>query len=115
MLGPTKGDAKEVTMLNRLVLWTEGGVEYEAEPGKVGRVIVDLVLEGATQVGTAGVKMGRAMLEKYAPLEDHKHMLYRAITAMCDYVAADRPDAQYASKALRWWTASPYRDDSARG
>eukprot|EP00973_Karenia_brevis_P054552 7580723-Karenia_brevis.AAC.1 len=31
-LGPEEGDDKEVTILGRLVKWTNDGIEYEADP-----------------------------------------------------------------------------------
>ena len=33
-LGPGKSDDKEATILNRVVRWTENGIEYEADPRK---------------------------------------------------------------------------------
>ena len=47
------------------------------------------------------------MLEKDGPLDEDKWTLYRAIAARCKYVAADRPDIQFASKELCRWMASP--------
>ena len=36
-LGPAKSDAKEVKVLNRLVRWTDTGIEYEADPRQIER------------------------------------------------------------------------------
>ena len=41
-LGPAKDDGKEVKVLNRLVRWTETGIEYEADPRQIERLVVDL-------------------------------------------------------------------------
>ena len=99
-LGPGPNDDKEVKILNRIVRWTASGVEYEADPRQIERVVADLGLEGAKVIGTAGVKTDKAMLEKDGPLGKDKWTLYRAIAARCNYIAADRPDIQFASKEL---------------
>ena len=106
-LGPGPNDDKEVKILNRIVRWTASGVEYEADPRQIERVVADLGLEGAKVIGTAGVKTDKAMLEKDGPLGKDKWTLYRAIAARCNYIAADRPDIQFASKELCRWMASP--------
>ena len=31
-LGPGPNDAKEITVLNRVLRWTDAGLEYEADP-----------------------------------------------------------------------------------
>ena len=33
-IGPGKDDDKEGRVLNRIIRWTDQGLEYEAEPGK---------------------------------------------------------------------------------
>ena len=47
------------------------------------------------------------MLAKDRPLSPAKNMIYRSIAARSNYVGPDRPDAQYASKELCRWMASP--------
>ena len=78
-LGPGPNDDKEVKILNRIVRWTASGVEYEADPRQIEKVVADLGLEGAKVIGTAGVKTDKAMLEKDGPLDEDKWTLYRAI------------------------------------
>ena len=106
-LGPGPNDDKEVKILNRIVRWTASGVEYEADPRQIEKVVAALGLEGAKVIGTAGVKTDKAMLEKDGPLGKDKWPLYRAIAARCNYIAADRPDIQFASKELCRWMACP--------
>ena len=36
--GPGSKDLKEATVRNRVVLWAEQGLEYEAEPREVGKL-----------------------------------------------------------------------------
>ena len=99
-LGPAKDDGKEVKVLKRFVRWTETGIEYEADPRKIERLVVDLGLEECSTVGTAGVKIDKNMLAKDSPLSPAKNTTYRSIAARGNYVGPDRPDAQYASKEL---------------
>ena len=106
-LGPAKTDDKEVKILNRLVRWTEKGLEYEGDPRQVEHVVVDLGLEGAKVVGTAGVKADLAKHEADVPLDENRHTAYRAVAARCNFVSSDRPDVQFASKELCRWMAHP--------
>ena len=106
-LGPGPKDDKEVKILNRLVRWTERGLEYEGDPRQVEQVVVDLGLEGAKTVGTPGVKADRVQHEAYVPLEKAKHTAYRAVAARCNYVSMDRPEVQFASKELCRWMSQP--------
>ena len=43
-LGPSKDDDNEVKILNRIARWTDGGVEYEADPRQAERLVSDLGL-----------------------------------------------------------------------
>ena len=45
-LGPGKLDHKEGRILNRVVRWTQGGIEYEADPRQGEKLITSLGLEG---------------------------------------------------------------------
>ena len=56
-LGPGPEDSKEAMVLNRLVLWTLGGFEYEADPRQRERLMQDLSLSRAKPVGTPGAKL----------------------------------------------------------
>ena len=106
-LGPSPKDDKEVKILNRLVRWTERGLEYEGDPRQVEQVVVDLGLEGAKTVGTPGVKADRTQHEADVPLEKSKHTAYRAVSARCNFVSMDRPEVQFASKELCRWMSQP--------
>ena len=44
-LGPGKDDAKEITVLNRVLRWTDKGVEYEAVPRQAERLFEGLGLD----------------------------------------------------------------------
>ena len=57
-LGPGPNDAKEVRCLNRIIRWTNVGIEYEADPRLAKRLIQQVGLEGANGAATPGGKMG---------------------------------------------------------
>ncbi len=106
-IGPGPKDLKEGRILNRIIRWTKHGIEYEADPRQAERLIVDLGLEGAKSVGTPGVKLTKEALAAEKALEEEKHTTFRGIAARGNYLAADRPDTQYATKEICRWMAQP--------
>ena len=56
-LGPCPNDAKEISMLNRIVRWTSRGIECEADPRQVEELLREIELEGANGAITPGVKV----------------------------------------------------------
>ena len=101
-LGPGEGDDKEARVLNRIVRWIPDGLEYEADPRQAEKLLRDLKVgdEGVKSVGTPGVKNTREQIESDTALPAEKSSPYRAVVARANYLAADRPDCQYASKEL---------------
>ena len=106
-IGPGANDAKEGRVLNRIIRWTSTGVEYEADPRQGEKLILDLGLEGAKSVGTPGVKLTKESLAVEKELEECKHTAFRGVAARGNYLAADRPDVQYATKEICRWMAQP--------
>ena len=106
-LGPGPSDGKEVKVLNRVVRWTAGGLEYEGDPRQSERFVRDLKLEGTKRVGTPGVKQVLEQVEKDTALPVTKHTAFRAATARGNYISADRPEIQFATKEICRWMAAP--------
>ena len=106
-LGPSPKDGKEVNILNRIVRWTDRGLEYEADPRQAEKLVMDLGLNGAKSVGTPGVKLTNEQLSADKKLGEHKCTAFRGVAARGNYLAADRPDTQYAAKEICRWMASP--------
>ena len=106
-LGPSKDDDKEVKILNRIARWTDGGVEYEADPRQAERLVSDLGLEDAKRVGTPGVKQTFEMTSRDKPLAEEKHTAFKAIAARGNSLGPDRPEMQYAAKEICRWMAAP--------
>ena len=57
-LGPGPKDDKEATVLNPAVRWTSKGLEYEADPRQVEKLLCEVELSGENVNGSAtpGVK-----------------------------------------------------------
>ena len=107
-LGPRPDDDKEARVLNRIVKWTEHGIEYEADPRQAEKLIRDLKFDaGVKTVVTPGVKLTREQLDADQPLPNSKISPYRAVVARGNYLSADRPDVQYASKEVCRWMSAP--------
>jgi len=47
LLGPSKNDKKQVKVLNRIISWTDTGVEYETDPRHVELILKELQLKDA--------------------------------------------------------------------
>ncbi len=106
-LGPGPQDDKEASMLHRIIRWTEEGLEYEADPRLHEQVVQDLGLKGCKGVGTPGVKQSYEQIEGDEELKRQQERPYRAIAARMNYLAADRPDVQYAAKEICRWMSCP--------
>ncbi len=98
-----KTASKEGQVLNRVIRWTPTGSEIEADPRHAELVVEQLGLRGAKAVSTPGIEMrDESDEEDEEELEDDNEAKtqYRMISARCNYLAADRPDIQYAVKAV---------------
>ena len=106
-LGPGPADDREATCLNRVIRWCDDGLEYEADPRQVEKLVEELDLVGANGCVSPGAK---PLAEQYAvdkPLETSQHTMFRALAARANYLSADRPDCQFAAKEVCRWMSSP--------
>jgi hypothetical protein len=60
-LGPATWQKKEIRVLNRIIRWTEWGLEYEADQRHADMVVRDLGLENAKAVTSPGTREDHAM------------------------------------------------------
>ena len=67
----------------------------------------DLGLVGAKPLGTFGCKPTAEQLATDTKLQAGKATPFRAVGARANYLAADRPEIQYASKELCRWMSDP--------
>ena len=102
-LGPGANDAKEGIILNRVIRWTEQGLEYEADPRQAEKLITECGLGESNTCATPGVRASFAELEDDSPLDPSLHTSFRAAAARANYLAADRMDCQFAAKEICRW------------
>ena len=96
-LGPGVKDDKEATLLGRIIKWNTWGISCEADPKHREMVIKGLGLEdNSKSLNSPGTKEERGdSNDDQQQLNESK---YRAIVARLNYMAADMPDIQYATK-----------------
>ena len=94
-------------VLNRVVRWTDEGIQYEADPRQVERLVADCGLEQSRSVATPGVKASFQELEEDKELEVGLHSAFRGAAARGNYVSQDRVDAQLACKEVCRWMSKP--------
>ena len=107
-MGPGPNDAKEGRVLNRVIRWLGGRIEYECDPRQIERLIAECGLNGSKPVATPGVKATFKELEEdSAELPGHLTTAFRGSAARGNYLAADRLDAQFACKEICRWMSRP--------
>ena len=108
-LGPGHGDDKEATVLNRVIRWTPQGLEYEADPRQVEKLLQELELdgEGVKGVVTPGLRALAHQMRDEVQLPEREHTKFRALAARANYLAADRPDVIFAAKEVCRLMAKP--------
>ena len=106
-LGPGDGDAKEGIILNRIIRWTEAGLEYEADPRQAEKLIAECGLGESNTCATPGVRASFGELENDSPLDPKFHTAYRGAAARANYLSADRMDVQFAAKEICRFMSAP--------
>ena len=99
-LGPGPQDAKEGSILNRIIRWTGDGLELEADPRQAERLMEECGLTGANSVATPGVKPTTEQVMKDVELEPKLATPFRGAAARALYLSADRMDCQYVAKEV---------------
>ena len=93
------GTKQSIDILNRLVTWTERGIELEADPRHVELILREMGCEGA-KVTTALTKERVDEVKDAEPLDDEEAKRYRSVSMRLSYLAQDRPDLQVLAKEL---------------
>ena len=128
-LGPDpRRHVQQLRVLNRVISWQRDGLTYEADQRHAELLIRELGLEYSKPVATAG---SRDDMAKASTIEvndkgkvvtttdgDDSPLLapgeatkFRALTARANYLAQDRPEAQYAIKEVARRMATPRERD----
>ena len=106
-LGPDVDEQREVRVLNRIIRWTESGLEYEADPRHQEILIKALKLTDAKGVSTPGVKDVPKVPGEELPLQGLEATQYRACCARLNFLAQDRADLLYSAKEASRHMATP--------
>ena len=106
-LGPGDSDAKEAVILNRIIRWTEHGIEYEADPRQCEKLVAECGMLATNSVATPGLRLSFDQLENDAELPLDRHTAFRGAAARANYLAADRLDIQFAAKEICRWMSKP--------
>ena len=96
ILGSDLHDMKAMTILNRIVEWTDARIQYEADPRHVDLIIEELGLENANGSDVTGSKVD--INETDTELDHEDACRFRSTAARLNFLAADRIDIQFASK-----------------
>ena len=99
-IGPGPNDEKEVRALNRVIRWTDVGVEYEADPRQAERLMAECGLEQCQSVATPGVRPTGDELANDEVLPPKLTTPFRGSSARASYLSSDRIDAQFACKEV---------------
>ena len=114
VLGPDAHHESEVRILNRIIRWTKEGIEYEPDQRHAEKVVNDLGLEKSREVSTPCVPEiaadKRVNDKGKILLEAQDATRFRGIAARINYLAADRPDLQFASKCASKHMANPTQE-----
>ena len=102
-LGGDEGDVQELRVLNRVLQWTESGIQYQADPRHIEILIRDVDTGASGKLPSAPgvkseIKEGDQTDEEL--LEGREATLYRSWAARANYLGMDRTDMCYAAKEL---------------
>jgi hypothetical protein len=114
-LGPGPKDSKELTVLNRVIRWTDNGVEYEADPRQGEKLMEALGLDNEAlgldneckATATPRLKLVIEMWKDDELLSRDSRTIFRALAARANYLAQDRIDLQFAAKEVCRFMSSP--------
>ena len=101
------GQGLQGRALNRVISWTEKGIEYEADPRQAEKLISECGMHGAKPVGTPGVKITFKEHDDDSELPVRLHTAFRSAAARSNYLAADRIDIMFGGKEICRSMAKP--------
>ena len=113
-LGPDAGQSTEVRVLNRVLRWTEDGVEYEPDQRHAEIIIKSMGVQDSKPSATPGANEDKDVVNlrsKSKMLVGKEATEYRALAARLNYLALDRLDIQYVAKCVSKYMASPCEHD----
>ena len=107
VLGPEPHDDKEITVLDRRLVWRDGLITFEADPRIVGNILEAIGLEEGTKTLDMPIVLEDIRKEDDEKLSRDQASKFRSIAALANYLALDRPDLQVAVSVLCQKMARP--------
>lgn len=104
---PEAGGMMEAKVLNRIVRWTEGGCEVEADPRHAELIMEETLEKGMRSLSTPGSDEKESDKEGEELLVGDDIRRYRSAAARCNYLAQDRPEILYTVKEACREMATP--------
>lgn len=98
--GPGPSDAKEAAILNRIIGWTEKGIEYAADPRQEEKLVAECGMTNTNTCATPEVRLSFDQVAGDKELPTHLHTGFRGAAARANYLAADRLDCQFGAKEI---------------
>ena len=109
-LGPGPKDDKEISVLNRIICWTPHGIQCEAAPRQVEKLLREIELEGANGAVTPGQKILSHQAESEVELPERDFTRFRALvptiwlpTGLMCSMRPRRPAGPYPSPRIWPW------------
>lgn len=108
-LGFDEDEGESTRILNRVISWTDAGIEYEADQRHVEVVIEQLHLSDATFASTHGIRLeqSHANAIEIDMLTGSEASRYRMVVVRLNDLVLGRPDLQYAVIGAIEHTAKP--------
>ena len=109
VLGPELDDMKEISIPGRKLVWTTGGIVYEADPAHAKKIILELGLHPSSNglekpcVRETLAEIGQGTDE----LEPCDATRFRSVAACVNYLSSDRPDLPFSAKEVCRMMARP--------
>ena len=75
-LGPEPSDDKEMSILNRVVRWTEDCLLYEADPRHVEKLLRDMGMEECKTLRVPGIKAATGSVALELPEQQQEEIAY---------------------------------------
>ena len=113
-LGPDAGQSTEIRVLNRVLRWTEAGVEYEPDQRHAEIIMKSMEVQNSKPLTTPGTNEDKDVVSiraKSKALTGKAATEYRALAARLNYLALDRIDLQYVAKCVSKYMSSPCEHD----
>ena len=110
MLSKQKGDAQEITVLNRVIRVMEEGMEMEADVRHAEIIARELAPAHHKPVMSPGLDY-EGPADEYPELAREHAQAFRKLVARANYISIDRPDIAFAVKELCRRMSKPTEQD----